>query len=221
MVDCPVMSKATSERPLGVLRFELTLASPKQALSIHLLEVAQQCNEALLQPTSRPARRVAVCAALTHDLGKALSRYQRWVRSEEDGETVPVTVADCGAVWSWWLSRRLVLWERVAATAAVLAHHGQLEHEPTKQLLQLSRQTRNARRLRRQLGTMDLPGAGQFVVDTGSRFLLPVPTRAPARQQLLEAMPGELQLAALRHGDLERIDQFLEQHLELLQPANS
>lgn len=200
-----------------MLRFEYTQASHEEMLAGHLLDVARQCNNALFQQ-SQPARHVVVCAALAHDVGQATPKYQAALRQQQPGEVGPA--ASCGALWSWWLSGRLKLWQRVAATAAVLGHHGQLHSPPTEQIQQLARDARDGTMLRSQLEAMDVAGVGQFLQDSGSRFFLAVPTTIPGRQQLLDTMPEDQQLASLRHGDLARVEEFMEEHLTLLSAAH-
>ena len=193
-----------------VLRFEHTRAGQDEMLPGHLLEVARRCNDALFQ-RSQPARRVAVCAGLTHDVGKATVDFQRALRRGQPGDLA--AAAACSAAWSWWLSRRLVPWERVASAAAVLAHHGQLSATPVKAIQRLASQGRNSKLLSGQLGAMDMDGVGQFLVNTGSRFMMPVPAAGPKqRQQLLDELPEGGQLAGVGMVGLERVEEFLEEH---------
>lgn len=182
-------------------------------LAGHLLALARRCNDALFR-SSQPARRVAICAALTHDVGKATPAFQLAIRQQRRGDIAPA--AACAALWCWWLSGRLALWERVTAVAAVLGHHGLLENTPVEELRRLASDARNGTMLDGQLKAMDVSGVGQFLLDSGSRFMLPVPAAVPRRQQLLDAMPEDRQLTGLGIGGRLRMEQFLEEHVSLL-----
>ncbi|NQT14026.1 MAG: hypothetical protein HQ582_14830, partial [Planctomycetes bacterium] len=122
-------------------------------------------------------------------------------------------------LWSWWLSGQLPLWERVAATAAVMGHHGQLHSTTPEAIRRLASDARNGAMLNSQLGAMDLAGVGRFLLDSGSRFLLPVPTTVPGRQQLLDSLES-LHCNALHSylsGTLETWEQPPSATSELMQ----
>ncbi len=200
-----------------MLRFAYTLASQDESLELHLLDVARQCNRALLKK-SQAARRVAVCAALAHDVGKATTACQRAVRQGTQPDIG--SAASCGALWCWWLSRTLARWERLAAVAAVLDHHGVLAHTPQDELRALASEASDGRMLHDQVSSMDVEGAGRFLQESGGRLLLRVPTTAPSRQRVLDALAEDRQVESGGPMDQVRVEAFLEQHSGLLAAAH-
>lgn len=207
------MPPFTSRTSLGVLRFEYALASQDESLAEHLLDVARQCNRTLVRQ-SQAARRVTICAALAHDAGKATHEYQRAIRQQTRPDLAPA--AYCGALWCWWLSRTLTRWERVAAAMAVLEHHGLLSRSPQGELRALAGEAENGELLHAQIRAMDVEGVGQFLLDAGSRLLLQVPSTVPSRQQLLDALAEDRQVITPGRADEERVNDYLDEHGELL-----
>ena len=179
-----VRTPASSAAP----SFSEALARPGGALAEHLTRVADRVCAGL---AGMPADVVAAgaLAGLCHDLGKATSAFQRYLR---DGIRTPQSRhAAFGAVWAWWAGEGLPGPLRLAATLAVDRHHTSLGDSWADSLGRLRRTAAPEGLVGPLFAAADIRGIAGFLRHAGQTRGLQPPEAAPTPADLSKTLPSD------------------------------
>lgn len=161
------------------LPFSETFAHPNDPLPQHLERVAQRAAASIAPQSAPQIREIAFLAGLFHDLGKATPWFQAYML-KGGKRSVLSNHAKVGALLSWWYSSFLdwELWQRMAVFIAVYRHHGALDFETWRHLLERVRSECKdpEHELFTQIKALDLVGIGDWLLEVAERhpqFKLP------------------------------------------------
>lgn len=173
------------------LRFSETLAHSGDPLYLHLERVSRRGANSLAGAVAPEAGIIARVSGLFHDVGKATPFFQEYLETKKRTGLTPH--AKCGAVISWWYSRELglPLWTRLAILVCVLRHHGALNFDAWRRVLERIRLDIDEDDvcLEKQLRSIDLSGLHEWLSalknDGCEKPFFNLPAKAPCPEDIL------------------------------------